>query len=123
MTNHRLAILCATVSLSALLADDVDPDGTALSITSVYRGVNGSVALDGTDAVFTPRTGYYGTASFNYTLTNATISGAGFSLPSTQTSVPIGGTGTLQIVFSPTTANPAQDRDMALLKRLGMTAR
>jgi Ca2+-binding RTX toxin-like protein len=59
------------VSLDTLLANDVDPDGTALSITSVYRGVNGSVAIDGTDAVFTPRTGYYGTASFNYTLTNA----------------------------------------------------
>ena len=59
------------LSLASLLANDVDPDGTTLSITDLYRGVNGSVVLDGTDAVFTPRHGYYGTASFNYTLTNA----------------------------------------------------
>jgi hypothetical protein len=43
-----------------------------------------------------------------YTLTNATVSGPGFSLLSTQTAVPIGGTGSLRIVFSPTTANPQQ---------------
>ena len=60
-----------TVSLATLLANDVDPDGTALSIASVYRGVNGDVEIVGTNAVFTPRAGYYGTASFNYTLTNA----------------------------------------------------
>ncbi len=59
------------LSLASLLANDVDPDGTALAITAVYRGVNGAVAIDGTDAVFTPCKGYYGTASFNYTLTNA----------------------------------------------------
>jgi hypothetical protein len=43
-----------------------------------------------------------------YTLTNATVSGPGFSLLSTQTAVPIGGTGSLRITFSPTTANPQQ---------------
>ena len=43
-----------------------------------------------------------------YTLINATVSGAGFSLLSTQTSIPIGGTGTLQVIFSPTAANPQQ---------------
>jgi hypothetical protein len=57
----------------------------------------------------------------NYTLTNATISGAGFSLPSTQTSVPIGGTGTLQIVFSPTTANPAQTTGTLNFQLVGST--
>jgi hypothetical protein len=43
-----------------------------------------------------------------YTLTNATVTGPGFSLLSTQTAVPIGGTGSLRITFSPTTANPQQ---------------
>ncbi len=43
-----------------------------------------------------------------YTLTNATISGPGFSLLSTQTAIPVGGVGSLQIRFNPTTANPAQ---------------
>ncbi len=43
-----------------------------------------------------------------YTLTNATVSGPGFSLLATQTAVPVGGTGSLRIVFSPTTANPQQ---------------
>jgi hypothetical protein len=44
-----------------------------------------------------------------YKLTNATIStisGEGFSLPSTETAVPIGGTGTLRINFTPTNTNP-----------------
>jgi hypothetical protein len=43
-----------------------------------------------------------------YTLTNATATGPGFSLLSTQTAVPIGGTGTLRITFSPTKDNPQQ---------------
>jgi hypothetical protein len=43
-----------------------------------------------------------------YTLTNAAVSGPGFSLLSTQTAVPIGGTGSLQITFSPSAANPPQ---------------
>jgi hypothetical protein len=44
----------------------------------------------------------------NYTLTNAVVTGPGFALPSTQTAVPQGGTGSLQITFSPTPANPPQ---------------
>lgn len=43
-----------------------------------------------------------------YTLTNATVSGPGFSLLSTQTAVPIGGAGSLRITFSPTATNPTQ---------------
>jgi hypothetical protein len=43
-----------------------------------------------------------------FTLTNALVTGPGFSLLSTETSIPVGGTGTLQITFSPTAANPKQ---------------
>lgn len=43
-----------------------------------------------------------------YTLTNATVSGPGFSLLSTQTAIPIGGTGSLRITFSPSKDNPQQ---------------
>ena len=60
-----------TLKLADLIANDVDPDGDPISITAVYRGVNGNVVMNGTDAVFTPRTGYFGTASFNYTLTDS----------------------------------------------------
>jgi hypothetical protein len=42
-----------------------------------------------------------------FTLTNASVT-AGFSLLSTQTSLPIGGSGELQITFSPAASNPPQ---------------
>ena len=56
-----------------------------------------------------------------YTLTNATVSGPGFSLLSTQTAVPIGGTGSLRITFSPTTANPQQTNGTLQFQLIGAT--
>ena len=67
-TNENTPI---RVNLATLMANDVDPDGDTFSITDVPRAVNGSVVIDGTDAVFTPRAGYFGNASFNYTLTDS----------------------------------------------------
>ncbi|SNB82083.1 Ca2+-binding protein, RTX toxin-related, partial [Rhodoblastus acidophilus] len=54
------------ISLATLAANDVDIEGDSFSVVSVINGVNGSVAIDGNDAVFTPRAGYYGNAGFEY---------------------------------------------------------
>ncbi|MBD2360762.1 cadherin-like domain-containing protein [Anabaena minutissima FACHB-250] len=54
-----------------LLANDVDVDGGALSITAVSNGVNGSVTINSSgDVIFTPTTGFSGNGSFNYTVSD-----------------------------------------------------
>jgi hypothetical protein len=66
-TNTSLTIAEAT-----LLANDTDPNGYPLSITSVGAPANGTVRWNaGTKtATFLPTTGYSGPASFDYTITN-----------------------------------------------------
>jgi len=57
-----------TILASNLLANDVDPDGDTLTITSVQNATNGMVALDGSgNVVFTPTADFNGTATFTYT--------------------------------------------------------
>ncbi|MEA5569405.1 Ig-like domain-containing protein, partial [Anabaena sp. UHCC 0399] len=54
-----------------LLANDVDVDGGALSITAVSNGVNGSVTINSSgNVIFTPNTGFSGNGSFNYTVSD-----------------------------------------------------
>ena len=55
---------------STLTANDTDPEGNALAITSVQGAVNGSVALVGGNVVFTPNGHYSGPASFTYTVSD-----------------------------------------------------
>src|SRR5690606_36286532 len=60
-----------TIDPATLLGNDTDPDaGDALSIHSVQGAVNGSVALVNGQIVFTPKAGFYGDASFTYTVTD-----------------------------------------------------
>jgi len=69
-----------TIPVTALLANDTDPDaGTVLRVSAVGSAVGGSVALNtnGTPAnfaddfiTFTPTASFSGTASFVYTLSN-----------------------------------------------------
>ena len=59
------------VSNTALLANDTDPEGDAISITSVGEAVNGTVTLLGNAVRFDPDSGYTGLASFEYTITDA----------------------------------------------------
>ena len=54
------------ISLASLLANDVDVEGDAIHIAAVLDSDNGSVVIEGTDAVFTPRFGYFGNAAFKY---------------------------------------------------------
>jgi len=61
-----------TISIAALVANDTDPNGDALTITAVGNAVNGTVTLDTQtgNVIFTPNAGYAGPASFSYTLSD-----------------------------------------------------
>ncbi|MDC7744555.1 DUF4082 domain-containing protein [Rhizobium binxianense] len=61
-----------TIQASALLSNDSDADGDALTITGVSGAVNGSVAWNAqAQAVtFTPTEGYSGPASFSYAISD-----------------------------------------------------
>ena len=60
-----------TIAPATLLGNDTDIDnGTTLTITSVQGAVNGTVALVGSNVVFTPAANYNGPASFTYTVSD-----------------------------------------------------
>lgn len=62
-----------TFTAAQLLGNDVDPDGAEinLTITGVSGAANGTIADNGNGTfTFTPTTGYVGTASFQYTITD-----------------------------------------------------
>jgi len=62
-----------TFSAAQLLGNDVDPDGAEinLTITSVSNASNGAIVNNGDGTfTFTPTTGFIGTASFQYTVTD-----------------------------------------------------
>ncbi len=60
------------ISFASLVANDIDPDGDALSVLSVGGATNGTVSLNlqnGT-VTFTPDTGFTGLASFSYVVSD-----------------------------------------------------
>ncbi len=60
-----------TIEASTLLDNDNDPNSDPLSITSVQDAVNGSVSLNANgQVIFTPTSGFYGDASFSYTVSD-----------------------------------------------------
>jgi Domain of unknown function (DUF4082)/Cadherin-like domain/Bacterial Ig domain len=65
--NTALAIPASTI-----LANDTDPNGYPLSITSVSNPTNGTVTYSASTQMvtFVPTTGYTGPASFTYTITD-----------------------------------------------------
>ena len=58
------------IGLDALLDNDEDPDGDTLSLLSFGNGALGTVALDGTDLVFSPILDAVGLGGFDYTVTD-----------------------------------------------------
>ena len=58
------------IEASTLLANDTDPNSSALSVTGVSNPTNGTVAFNATNKTitFTPTAGYTGPASFAYTI-------------------------------------------------------
>ena len=64
----------ATGGLAAtLLANDTDVDGRALTINAVGNAVNGTIALNNGNPIFTPNAGFFGTASFTYTVNDGIL--------------------------------------------------
>ncbi|OGO45246.1 MAG: hypothetical protein A2W37_13100 [Chloroflexi bacterium RBG_16_63_12] len=57
-----------TAVVVAVLANDTDVDGDALTVASVTQGTNGSVTTDGTTVTYTPNAGFTGTDTFAYTV-------------------------------------------------------
>ncbi|MGS2722955.1 cadherin-like domain-containing protein [Porticoccus sp. GXU_MW_L64] len=76
-TEEVLAVTGSTVSLSVheLVSNDLDQDGDSLTITSVGNAVNGVVQLMQNNEVidFTPDEGFAGDASFDYTVTDGSL--------------------------------------------------
>jgi T1SS-143 domain-containing protein len=62
-----------TIDTALLLANDADPDGDPLTLVSVGKAANGTVELLGDQVLFTPDPGFYGTASFQYTVTDGSL--------------------------------------------------
>ncbi|GAB4183054.1 MAG: hypothetical protein Tsb002_05050 [Wenzhouxiangellaceae bacterium] len=52
----------------AVLGNDSDPDGDALSILEVGAPANGAVIIVGDSVVYTPDSGFFGSDSFSYTV-------------------------------------------------------
>ena len=61
-----------SIASSALLANDSDPNGFALSVTGVSNASHGTVAYDSNTqtVTFTPTSGYTGTAGFSYSISD-----------------------------------------------------
>jgi hypothetical protein len=53
-----------------VLANDSDPSGNPLSISSVTPGANGTVAITADGVVYTPKANWYGADTFSYSITN-----------------------------------------------------
>ena len=74
-TNEDTAL---NLTQTQLTGNDVDVDGDALTVTAVSNPVNGTVILnmDGT-ITFTPAANFFGTAGFDYTVSDGTLSDTG----------------------------------------------
>ncbi len=53
-----------------VLANDSDPDGNPLTVTSVTTPANGNATFTASDVTYTPATDYYGTDTFDYTISD-----------------------------------------------------
>jgi hypothetical protein len=66
-----------TIAQATLLANDTDVEASALSVVGVTAGTHGTISVSGTDVVFTPETGYTGSATFTYTVSDGGETGIG----------------------------------------------
>ena len=58
------------IALSALLSNDLDPDGDPLTITDIFGATNGSFTLSGDTVTFTPDADFDGIATFQYEISD-----------------------------------------------------
>jgi Ca2+-binding RTX toxin-like protein len=66
-----------TLTQTDLTGNDADVDGDTLAVTSVSAASNGTVVLSGGVVTFTPAPDFNGTAGFNYTVNDGTLSAVG----------------------------------------------
>ena len=59
------------INMADLLTNDVDVEGNSFTVTSAYDPDNGTVVLNGSTIVFTPRVDHFGNAGFHYTVTDS----------------------------------------------------
>ncbi len=90
--------LALAIAASALLGNDTDPAGLAISLNTVTSGTGGGVSLSGTTVTFTPSANYTGAASFTYTIKNS----AGLISAPATVSLTVVAPGTSSSLFSPT---------------------
>ncbi|MDQ3404714.1 MAG: DUF4082 domain-containing protein, partial [Actinomycetota bacterium] len=88
-TNTALVI-----PASVLLANDSDPNGYPLTVTTVEGATNGTVSRDANIVTFTPTNGYTGSATFQYTISN------GFTTASATVSINVGVRMVAQSIFN-----------------------
>ena len=63
-----------TIAPAQLLANDSDAEGSALTITQVRNAINGAVVINGAgQVVFTAAAGYTGPASFEYVVSDGSL--------------------------------------------------
>lgn len=65
-----------TLTSAALTGNDSDIDLDALTVTAAANPVNGTVALSGSDVIFTPAANFVGTAEFDYTVSDGALTAA-----------------------------------------------
>jgi hypothetical protein len=66
--NDTAATTTGNAVTISVLANDSDPEGGALTVTSVGNPQHGTTTTNGTTAHYTPTTGYSGSDSFGYTV-------------------------------------------------------
>jgi hypothetical protein len=60
----------STAVTVVVLANDTDADGDFLSVVSITQGTNGVTTTDGSTVIYSPSSGWSGTDSFSYTITD-----------------------------------------------------
>ncbi len=94
-------------SHAALLANDVDVDGDALTVTAVGSATNGTVSTAGTDITFTPAAEFNGMGSYQYTVSD------GVATSTTTVTISVGGVNDAPVAADDTATTP-EDTPLAV---------
>jgi hypothetical protein len=101
----------------AVLANDTDPNGNALSLVSVTPGTGGTpaIAINGTSVTFTPAAGFSGPATFTYTVSDGSAQATG------NVTVTVGSAATVTVTLSDFIVNGSEWRLAGTDSTIGAT--
>jgi hypothetical protein len=71
VNDSASTVVDAAVTIS-VLSNDSDPDGDLLTVISSSQGANGAVSCSASSCTYTPNTGFTGSDSFTYTISDGT---------------------------------------------------